>query len=48
MNPFIYAFTNCGFQTEFRKLLCCGYTSKEVVAANVNEAIGEVEDEANV
>nr|XP_058953297.1 kappa-type opioid receptor-like [Pocillopora verrucosa] len=48
INPFIYAFTNCGFQTEFRKLLCCGHTSNEVVAANVNEAIGEVEDEANV
>ena len=47
INPFIYAFTNCGFQTEFRKLLCCRHTSNQVAAADVDE-VREREDEADV
>ena len=47
INPFIYAFTNCGFQTEFRKLLCCRHASNQVAAADVDE-VREREDEADV
>ena len=47
INPFIYAFTNCGFQTEFRKLLCCRHASNQVSVADVDE-VSEREDEANV
>ncbi|XP_022808358.1 kappa-type opioid receptor-like [Stylophora pistillata] len=47
INPFIYAFTNCNFRKEFRKLLCCCHASNEVAAADINE-IREMEDEANV
>ena len=47
INPFIYAFTNCGFQTEFRKLLCCRHASNQVSVADVDE-VREREDEANV
>ena len=47
INPFIYAFTNCGFQTEFRKLLCCRHASNQVAVADVDE-VREREDEANV
>ena len=47
INPFICAFTNCGFQTEFRKLLCCRHASNQVSVADVDE-VSEREDEANV
>ena len=47
INPLIYAFTNCGFKSEFRKLLRCCHASNKCAAADVYE-IREIEDEANV